>query len=136
LKLGSANMKIRSLQSAVAVACVVAFAALVPAAHASPLRRLTLPYHGVLIGSGTLEDDFSGAAHFQIPTTWPAVRKGRFYNLTPPMVEGCWIKVQVNNQPRLTKAATGAQVRRVPPGRISHRRFGSRKARSWLMGHR
>ncbi len=105
-----ANMKIRSLQSALAIACVVAFAALIPAAHASPLRWLTLPYHGVLIGSGTLEDDFSGAARFQIPETWPAVKKGRFYNLTPPMVEGCWIKVQVNNQPRLTKTATATQV--------------------------
>jgi hypothetical protein len=49
-------------------------------------------------------------ARFQIPATWPAVKKAVLYNLTPPVVEGCWIKVQVNNQPRLTTAATGAQV--------------------------
>jgi hypothetical protein len=127
------DMKIRSLQSAIAIACVVAFAALVPAAHASPLRWLTLPYHGSLRGSGTLDQDFSGAARFQIPESWRAVKKGRFYNLTPPVVEGCWIKVQVNNAPTLTKATTAAQVAATfPEGfRIAELARGSRAHGSW-----
>jgi hypothetical protein len=126
-------MKIRSLQGAIVVACGIAFGALVPAAHASPLRWLTLPYHGVLVGSGNLEEDFSGAAHFQIPATWRAVKKGRFYNLTPPVVGRCWIKVQVNNAPTLTKATTAAQVAATfPEGfRIVELARGSRAHGSW-----
>jgi hypothetical protein len=126
-------MKIRSLQGVIAIASVIAFAALAPAAHASRPRWLTLGYHGVLIGSGTLDEDFSGVARFQIPATWHAVKKGRFYNLTPPMVEGCAIKVQVNNQPTLTKAATGAQVAAsLPEGlRVADLGRGSRAHGSW-----
>jgi hypothetical protein len=126
-------MKIRSLQGAIAIACGIAFAALAPAAHAGPLRWLTLPYTGVLVGSGNLDEDFSGAARFQIPATWRAVKKVVFYNLTPPVVEGCWIKVQVNSQPRLTKATTGAQVvETFPEGfRIVELGRGKRAHGSW-----
>jgi hypothetical protein len=102
-------------------------------AQAGSLRTLTLGYHGVLIGSGSLDENYAGVARFQIPTSWHAVKKGRFYNLTPPAINGCTIKVQVNNQPTLTKVSTGAQVAAALPDglRIAELGRGSRAQGSW-----
>src|SRR3954447_19326514 len=102
-------MRLRVLTRGLLLAAL-ALAAAVPAAAASDLRSLTLNYHGVLIGSGTLNEDFSGVSTFAIPTTWQAAKKGRFYNLAPPTQGGCTTKVQVNNQPTLTRASTKSQV--------------------------
>jgi hypothetical protein len=115
------------------VLTIVVATALSPAARASSLRSLTLKYHGVLIGSGSLDENYSGVARFQIPSTWDAIQKGRFFDLTPPAVEGCAIKVQVNNQPTLTAAGPGAQVAAALPDglRVAALGRGSRAHGSW-----
>jgi hypothetical protein len=112
---------------------LLAAAALTTAAHASSPRTLTLPYHGPLIGSGSLAEDFAGTAKFQVPSTWKTERSGRYYELTPPAVNGCTIKLQVNNQPTLTKATTAAQVdAALPVGfRAAQLGRGSRTHGSW-----
>ena len=127
-------MKIRLLHSVIAAILMVAAGLVIAAsAQAGSLRTLTLGYHGRLNGSGTLDATYTGVARFQIPAGWRAVKKGVFYNLTPPAVNGCFIKVQVNNQPNLTTASTSAQVASaLPVGfRIAELVRGARAHGSW-----
>lgn len=114
-------------------AALLAAAALSTVASANSTRTLTLPYHGPLIGSGSLAEDFAGTAKFQVPSIWKAEKSGRYYELTPPAVDGCTIKMQVNNQPTLTKATPAAQVAAALPEGFQAARLGrgSRTHGSW-----
>jgi hypothetical protein len=102
-------------------------------ATAGSTRTLTLKYHGPLIGSGSLAEDFAGVSTFKAPSGWAARRSGRFYDLTPSAAEGCAFKVQVNNQPTLTTASTARQVAAaLPEGyRKAALGRGSRAHGSW-----
>jgi hypothetical protein len=80
------------------------------AASASGMRTLTLPYHGVLIGSGTLNEDFAGVGTFSVPSSWAVLQKNAHYDMTPPAAGACTFLVQVNNVPTLTTASTQRQV--------------------------
>ncbi len=117
------------------VAVLLTMGALTGNATAGMPQPLTLSYHGPLTGSGSLDENFAGTSTFRIPSTWAAAKSknGRYYELTPPPDDGCTFKVQVNNQPTLTKASTAAQVAAALPEGFRRAQLGrgTRPHGSW-----